>query len=49
MRKWIRNYLAAARRRRLLAELRKLYELGDCAAGRRRAVYRELYALGGVI
>jgi hypothetical protein len=47
MRNWIREYRAAARRRRLLGELRKLAALGDCAASRRRAVYRELFSLGG--
>ena len=47
MRQWIREYRASLKRRRLLRELRVLATLGDCAAARRRAVYRGLYDLGG--
>jgi hypothetical protein len=42
MGKWIRKYRATIRRRRLLRELHTLVTLGDCAAGRRRALAREL-------
>lgn len=42
MKNWIRKQLAAARRRRLEAELRELAVLGDCAQSRFAAVVREL-------